>query len=770
MTRIRLLLFFTVLLLNFSAQAQYASISGLVLDKETNHTIKGVSLRLEKEGVSIVTNDEGFFFIELPARTTDLVVAFSGYLSKTLYLPEIEGDTVINIRLQRDLLMDGVVGDHTIKSENLLTDPIAGRVDVGRTTMKEIPTFLGLQDAAKGLQMLPGIDFGSDDGTDIFVRGGEAGENLITLGGAPIYSMRHLYGYFSNFDPNAINNIEVYKGVAPSRFGGRGSSIIAIDPRKGNTEEVEGSLGFDLVMAHLNANMPLNNKGASMSLNMRRSYIDILLAPFLTDDLDFAFGDITLGMHFPLKNNAGLEIDYFHSSDAYGFTLRDDSSSVDYKFLEDLKNNTVSVKYHKLYKPNIMAALTAYYTGFAQLRTLEELNLDPNPGDPRRVLTSLKMFSGETGLNLDLTHFYSNEHTLRYGWQNAIRLLNTGGLTEERFNIVNRQLSMDAIGSDKIESSLESAFYLEDDWKINSSWRANLGVRLPVYVAENKFGVYLEPRASIRKMVDSVSSIKFFYGWNHQFVHLYSNGTTTFDNVIWIPSTDRIKPLSTHQFGASYVRNLSDDVQWQNDVYYKYSSNLPLYIIGDPENFFDYEENIEVGIGKTYGFETLLRKNHGNFSGWIGYALSWANREFEDINGGESFPATTDKRHQVKLHWNFSASQVVFSGNLILGTGSPFSIPVSKFRDIEGQTVVSYDQINNYRGKVYQRADISLKYSWGNRVNNHTVDITLYNVTNRENPYAIQAFLDSDVPGNVYRAYNVYNFKFVPSVAYRLTL
>ena len=770
MNRAFFLFFLILLFASSNVKAQYSrSVSGFVVDKERNVPIGGVKLYVDDLKIETVSDKSGFFFITIPDGQEVLYFSFPGFVS---YQTRIRNgnDTMFKVRLQRDLILS-IGSDHTSKSESILDDPISSKLDVSRFTLKEIPTFIGLQDATKGMQMLPGVDFGSDDGTDLFVRGGEGGENLLMLNGAPIYSLHHLYGYFSNFDPNAVEHIEVYKGTAPSRFGGRSSSIIDISPHTGNQEDVDADLGFDLVMTHLTARMPLSKNGASVALSLRRSYIDILLSPFLEEGLDFAFGDATIGMRFPIKKKNGvLELNYFHSADDYGSSITNDSAEVEYKFKEDLKNNTVSVKYTELYKKNVQASLSGYYSAYSQLRSLEELNLNPDPGESRRILTSLKMFSGEAGVKLDFVHHKNNSHTWRYGWQNAVRLLNTGGYVAERFNLFNQVTSVDAVGSDNIEASIDSAFYFEDDWRINDKWRANAGLRLPLYLAENKFGVYLEPRLSFRRKLDSASSLKFNYGWNHQFVHLYSNGTTTFDNVIWIPSTERIKPLSTQHFGVSYVRSLGDNIEWQSDAYYKYSRNLPIYAIGDPDNFFDYEENIQPGIGRNYGMETIFRKKQGPFTGWLGYSLSWARREFEDINAGDPFSASMDRRHHIKMHWNLHAGPVIIAGNIVVGTGSPFSIPIAKYRDIEGQTVVSYDQINNYRGKAYQRLDLSLKYAWGPRENNHNIDITLYNVTSRENPYAIQAQLDRDLPGKVYEAFAVYNFKFVPSVAYRLIL
>ncbi|MCB9246417.1 MAG: TonB-dependent receptor plug domain-containing protein [Flavobacteriales bacterium] len=765
---IPILLFMLLPVITVHAQ-YYNSLSGFVRSRDNSQPLSGATIRVDQLKIEALTNQHGFYHLSAPSGRYLVQINYPGFVG---FRDSILIDSIqqMNFRLEKDLLLDGLESNHSLHSEDVLTDVISNKIDVPIDLLEDIPNVLSVQDALKGLQLLPGVDFSSDGGNDLFVRGSEAGQNLLRLDGAPVYSMGHAYGYFSNFDPMALRSIQLYKGVAPARFGGRVGGILDMTSRLGNPDEVYAHLGINPMMFNLNAQMPISESGATMAVNVRRTYIDILLAPFLVGD-QLALGDIQMGLKFPLKNQSELHLNYYYGSDKYKLNLDGDSgTSVEYTFGDKLQNHTASLRLNKVVNNKIFVSSQVYFSGFNQESFFEELNLAPGNGEPRRVYNLLEFFAGETGFNFDVEYYKNNTHTYRMGWQNGLRLLNTGRLTEERYSMTNSLMSSEFIGSEKMKLPLESSFYFEDDWVINKDLRVNLGGRLPIYIHNGAFRAIPEPRLSLRKKIDPKTAIKTSYGWTNQFVHLYNNGTSTLASIIWVPVDKDVKPVSTHQITASLVRNLGEDFQWQNDLYYKSIQNLPLYIIGDPNNYFEYKDNLHTGKGNAYGFESLIKKHHGYFTGWMGYALSWSNRDFEDINAGESFPAATDRRHQFKMSWMLTVPQLTLSGNLVMSTGSPFSLPVSVYRDIEGREVLNYDQINNYRGVTYQRFDVRLLYSWGldDFDMNHSLEFTIYNLTNRENPYAIEASFNGDQGS--YEAFNLSSFKLLPSLAYRLTL
>ena len=102
-------------------------------------------------------------------------------------------------------------------------------------TIKRIPALMGEVDVIKALQVLPGVNSLGDGSSFFYVRGGSFDQNLMMIDEAPIYNPAHLFGFFSVISPDAINEMKVYKGDFPSRYGGRASSVIDITAREGNS-------------------------------------------------------------------------------------------------------------------------------------------------------------------------------------------------------------------------------------------------------------------------------------------------------------------------------------------------------------------------------------------------------------------------------------------------------------------------------------------------------------------------------------------------------
>ena len=59
---------------------------------------------------------------------------------------------------------------------------------------------MGETDIMKTIQLLPGIQSGSEGTSGLYVRGGGPDQNLILLDGVPVYNASHLFGFFSVFN------------------------------------------------------------------------------------------------------------------------------------------------------------------------------------------------------------------------------------------------------------------------------------------------------------------------------------------------------------------------------------------------------------------------------------------------------------------------------------------------------------------------------------------------------------------------------------------
>jgi outer membrane receptor protein involved in Fe transport len=115
--------------------------------------------------------------------------------------------------------------------------------------MQEVPALLGEKDMLKVLQLLPGVNKGSEGNSGLYVRGGGADQNLIIVDDAPVYNAFHLFGFFSLFNGDALKSIELTKGGFPARFGGKLSSVIEMQMKEGSKEKLHGDVSLGLLSA-----------------------------------------------------------------------------------------------------------------------------------------------------------------------------------------------------------------------------------------------------------------------------------------------------------------------------------------------------------------------------------------------------------------------------------------------------------------------------------------------------------------------------------------
>jgi hypothetical protein len=148
------------------------------------------------------------------------------------------------------------------------------------------------------------------------------------------------------------------------------------------------------------------------------------------------------------------------------------------------------------------------------------------------------------------------------------------------------------------------------------------------------------------------------------------------------------------------------------EIYYKDLRNQIDFREGAINGFNPLIENdLVFGKGEAYGAEFFLKKAKGAFSGWIGYTLSWTNRNFPDIMNGRTFPYKFDRRHDLSVvaSWNRSP-RWKFSGTFVFSTGNAYTLPESRYF-FEGQIIDQIGDRNSFRLPNYHRLDFSAVYT-----------------------------------------------------------
>ena len=778
----------TFSLLFFSITAQNFTISGYLTDENSGETLINASIYEFNNKRGSVSNVYGFYSITLPAGELDLQYSYVGFHTETRKF-KLDKDTVIHIRFKEatDLQEITVVGHQKITGVHSTQ---MGAVEVPIAQIKTVPTLFGEADLVKALQLLPGVQGGSEGSTGMYVRGGGPDENLFLLDGIPVYNVNHMAGFFSVFNPDAIKNVTLYKGNFPARFGGRLSSVVDVRMNDGNDKKIHGNVNIGIISSKVNVEGPIIKEKTTFNISARRTYSDLILQPILMMGMGDAIqddeGHLTMGYYFYDLN---AKVNHkFNNNDRLYFSLYmgDDIIYTNYrnKYNHQGNANNWSEETSRMklgwYWGNIVSSLrwnhmisnklfmnsTAAYTRY---------RFDMNVGTEMKWMegtadsTSMEAIDFNIGyksgieditFKLDFDYLPHPNHDVKFGVEHTYHTFRPGvSVFNSSYQDNDLEIKIDTLIGDKNIFSHESSLYAEDDITINHAIKFNVGLHYSLFNVEKKTYQSLQPRISTRVLANNNLSFKAGYAAMSQHVHLLSNSFVSLPTDLWVPVTKRIEPMHAHQYSLGVFYNLLNTLDLSVEGYYKSMSNLIEY--KDGASFLGsstgWEDKVVMGRGWAYGLEFLAQKSFGKTTGWIGY--TWAkserlfNRPNQELNFGRVFPAKYDRRHDISIVLSHKFSEKFdLSGTWVFATGNTGTLPLQEFVGMEdpeyddyGNIVSYYDQLshvsgrNNYRFNPYHRLDLGMNFHKKKKYGTRTWNISIYNAYNNNNPFLVMA-------------------------------
>ncbi|NQU80433.1 MAG: TonB-dependent receptor, partial [Bacteroidetes bacterium] len=338
----RRLLFIICIILNISfLSAQVHTISGFVEDARSGEKLINANIYDSKTLKGTISNIYGFYSLTLPEGEIELIYSFVGYtqVQKQINLTE---DIIINISLEPSIeLQEVTITDKSVQSKVRSTQ--MSKVEIPVKTIKNLPVLLGEVDIIKTIQLLPGVQSGSEGASGLYVRGGGPDQNLVLLDGVPVYNVNHLFGFFSVFNADAINTVSLTKGGFPARYGGRLSSVLDIRMKEGNTKEIKGEGSVGIISSKLAIEGPIIKDKTSFIVSGRRTYIDILSYPvqyFIakSEDIDklragYYFYDLNAKINHKFSDKSRLYLSSYMGNDKVYTVIKD----ISYDFKEENK-------------------------------------------------------------------------------------------------------------------------------------------------------------------------------------------------------------------------------------------------------------------------------------------------------------------------------------------------------------------------------------------------------------------------------------------------
>lgn len=754
--------FITVMLLFMTAGlwGQHHVVSGTVRFCENGEPAEGATVVEKGSTKGVLTDINGKFRIETDRDEISLEFSYVGCegIDTTI---RIGGDVTLDICLKYDpeQLVDViVVGESPYK---IVSSTKTSTVSVPMEIVNCMPTLAGERDIVKAIQLMPGVQSGTEGTAGLYVRGGGPDENLVLLDGVPMYNMNHAMGLFSVFNSDMVSKAELHKGDIPTKYGGRLSSVLDVSMLEGDMREYHGTVAVGLLAAKANVGGPIWKDHTTFNLSFRRTYFDIFAQPLIAAissregtlaSAGYYFYDINAKIDHTFSDRDKLGVTFYMGDDGIYMSEKEKASGMklgtDWRWGNIVASIDWKHNFTDLFKSKMSVAYThyKYNLGLSEEAKEEEFN---NTFDMKfNSLISDVMF------RYDFDYKSNNlKHDVNFGAEYTYHFFKPSVMSAVEIEAGIPLYEMDTTFGNTPIHNHEAAIYAEENWNIHKYFKLKAGLRGALYNSHGKNYFSLEPRAGINvTIVPTNLSFKASYSYTTQYVHLLTSSNVTLPTDLWVPVTENVPPMKCHQVAGGFYAFLPwGDIEMSVEGYYKKMANVIEYKDGASyiSTNGDWEDKVVVGDGWSYGVEVLIQRNIGKLTGWIGYTWSRTLRRFDRegmvLNGGKVFPAKYDREHDLSICLQYKPIKLLdVSATFIYGTGTCGTLPLQTAPD--GTTIVT--ERNNFRMPDYHRLDLAMNFHWDRkmkkdgsqrRYGEHQLNISCYNVYNRKNPFIVYA-------------------------------
>lgn len=796
-----------------SAQTRH-TVSGYATSVSTGEQLIGANIYESVSGLGTSANEYGFYSLTIPEGECDLRFTFVGHTTQHISVI-LNNDTSLNVKLSLDAIEFEEVQVTAVKSK--VDQSQMSVIDVPIQKLTKIPVIMGEPDVLKVIQLLPGVQSGTEGTSGIYVRGGGADQNLFLLDGVPVYNASHMFGFFSVFNPGAVKTVKLYKGGFPARYGGRLSSVVDIRMKEGNDQEFKGDVSIGLISSRINLEGPIVKGKSSFLFSARRTYVDILAKPVITfvnkstpdENISggYYFYDMNGKVNYKFSDRSRLYLSAYLGKDK---VYMEDEYQYESSTYSGVDNTSVSNKYEDRTDMNMnwgnkIAALRWNYVLGNKLfsnstLTYSKYNFNTHMDMGEYNLTKSESnssvndyFSSIQDITAKIDFDYSPHpnHGVKFGTGFTAHYFEPG-VQSSNISSVDTENNYATSTPDNSILANEYYAYVEDNISIGDRFKMNVGLHYSGIQVQNEHYVSLQPRASARYKLMDNWSIKASYAKMNQYVHLLSSSSIDLPTDLWVPVTARLTPPISHQYALGTTAHMN----WGFDVtvegFYKSMDNLIAYHDGasfSSTTSTNWDDKVAMGRGWAYGAEFLLEKSIGKTTGWIGYTWSKSERQFDEINNGHIYPAHYDRRHDFSFvlthefsdRFDVGVTWVYNTGNAV--TLGAYSYPTLPMANSDAYSVKSYGGRNSYRMPSYHRMDVGMNFHKQKKRGIRTWNVSLYNAYSRTNPFMLMSVDSTDKPlqvpvldasGNVVSYQQKYKtdleqvglFPLIPSVSY----
>lgn len=620
----------------------------------------------------------------------------------------------------------------------MVTGALSGKIVLNAEGIKDLPSIMGNTNILKMLELTPGVQTSGDANSNLYVRGGDPGQNLLLYNGNTIYTPGHILSFFPLFNIDHLSSLELMKSGVSAQYGGFSSSVISVSSKDEIPNKISFKGNVGLLSSQSTIDVPIaENWGAYVS--GRITYLDLLLKPLLKatinddaeqsiNDMGSDFYDVNTTLIGKLSETNKLTVDLFYSKDK--LQLKDEEIAIDGKM--NWENMVLSARLNTILKQSMSLEQSVKYSKFKnRLQTFQsEMILS--------IFSSIEDIGYSNKLNYYISDipFYS-------------------GLQYTYHNILPQETSIKNVGFDYQSENLgrntahDISVYTSAQLRLTPQFYIEPGLRYTLYyskvnkIGESKTFHSIDYRLSSRYQLDETRFIRASFSHNSQYINKLTPSSLGLPTDFWITSSAIILPQKGDEVSLGFYKSINDGLfEVSSDIYFRRVKNATEF----NQNFIEndnviFTDKVFYGRAKAYGLELMLKKNTGKFTGWLSYTIGRSTRQFDDIDDGRSYPAKYDRTHDFSLLGAYAFNKKwTTSMTFIYATGNTYTQP-SSWYFMNGVPVKEYGKYNGARMPDYSRADVSVNY-WFKKDNG--LNFSIYNMFMVNNPIYVFLLVGND--------------------------
>jgi hypothetical protein len=771
-----LLKFLLTFLLIFSAGAilysQNISVKGKLLDKETGSAISNGTITFNPGNRPTVTNGAGEYFFTSTPGTRRLSSQVLGYKPVTIEFTALS-DTIIDIYLQ---VLPFELEEVTVTGTQVNSVRVTqhGAVVITPAAMRETPRIFSEPDLLKSLQLMPGVVGGKDGSSDIYVRGGGSGQNIILANGCYFFLPAHFLGMISPIDIDFLESSELYKDYFPAELGGGAGSVLSLRFKDPHSDSLHAQLRLGMLSSGITVELPVRELNLNITAGIKRGNYSLYL-PYMkkivSEDVseylpehDYKFYDGFFKISHSSPKLGTINYLFFGNYDNGNQENELSNLIADTLFmnLDRVSNQWHSVVHALEWLPrpkgSIKWKVDLNYNRILIGRESFHQAKKYLFGTVERIETISTSYAFKPSTDIIGSTVSASQENEKISW--------TGGITTKlryftpgiavAFQDNDRDL-INYFGEDT--RSFEPAAFASASYRIAPKLLIDAGLRFSGAFLKNTSFVITEPRARLAYNPDGKISPHITYVRLSQFDHSIEGTSAGLRSVLWLPVSKEYGPEITDVVSAGFQGRISNDFILTADGYYKKITGMNDYKSG-ASFVYDttFSDLLDVLDGRAYGLEVGLIKYTGNITGSFSYTYSRSHQEWGAPGGLIWIPSNADRPHNLNLavRYHFK-KRTSFGLNWVYQSGVPATIYMH-----ETSYGKFFNQKNNIRYYDYNRMDLSIRHIIYKRKYSVSLDADIYNLYNYKNTFYFKETHDGFQKKYYYK--NVTLFPIMPTL------